>query len=455
MQLTESMPSEWDRLPPHSIDAEMQVIGSLLISGDSSLNAEIIAGLPVESFYQADHEAMYRVISGLFNAGRPIDSVVVHDELKAQGILDEVGGRDYLHKIIDRTMIAAHGIEHAKTVLGKWKLREAIKVCSDVVRQCYGPQKGDVAAEILTTASNRLLATAATGRADSIVTMKQAVDGLLETLHGGKSLFLPTGLQSLDDEIFGLLVGGYTLIGADSRTGKSLVARDILMRLGQRGIASGLIALEETPGKIAANSLAHESLVESRRIMGGRMDASEWQAVEEWAPSVAALPILIETVASSIDQIEGAIAILAVKHHCQCIVIDHFHLIDVGDKGNETSAQSNISGRLKRAFQRHNVAGVVLDQVTKGSDLSERPTERSLRGTNRKFNDCDLCILLYREDFYRMQEHANSGSSLPFTPSNKIELIIPKNKSGTVTMVPYGIDTAHQKLYELSGPSPF
>jgi len=442
--------SDFSRIPPHSIDAEMQVIGSLLIAGDQVLIAEILAGLPQEAFFQTDHSLMYSAITDLFHAGRAIDSVVLHDELQSRGILEEVGGRDYICKITDATMIAEHGIEHAKTVLGKWKLREAIRVCSRVVQQCWAPKPGDTAAELLTTAANQLLATAATGRADSIVSMRQAVDRLMETLDGGKSLYLPTGLDALDAEIFGLLVGGYTLIGADSRTGKSLVARDILMRMAKRGIHGGLIALEETPGKIAANSLAHDSSVESKLIMGGRMSPAEWGTVREWAPSVAGLPIFIETVASTIEQIEGAIAILAVKHHCECIVIDHFHLIDVGDSGNETSAQSNISGRLKRAFQRHNVAGVVLDQLNKAGSLEERPTERSLRGTNRKFNDADLVVLLFREDFYRMQEHAklNAGDMRGFHPSGKMELIIAKNKSGTGATIPYRVDTRYQILLE-------
>jgi len=441
-------PTDFERLPPHSIDAEIQVIGSLLIAGDKMQISEIIAGLPAESFFQRDHELMYRCIIDLFHAGRGIDSIVLSDELKSRGVFDEVGGKEYLQKIQMLTNVEETGVEHAQTVLSKWKLREAIITCRDVVRRCYGPQHGDQASEMLTTASNRLLSAAATGRADSIVSMRQAVEGLIKTLDGGQSLFLPTGLALLDDAVFGFPIGGYTLIGADSRTGKSLVSRDILIRMAKRGFPGGIIALEETPGKIASNSLAHDSMVESRRIMSGRMTADEREAVREWTPSVAGLPIQIETVASTIEQIEGAIAILAVKHKCQCIVIDHFHLIDVGDSRNETSAQSGISGRLKRAFQRHNVAGVVLDQLNKSGDLSVRPTERDLRGTNRKFNDADLVILLYREDFYRQQEHArlNNGNMSTFVPSNKIELIIAKNKSGTGATVPYLVDTRYQIL---------
>jgi replicative DNA helicase len=436
-----SIASQFDRLPPHSIEAEMSTLASMMLAGECVMVDEILASTPDEAYFQVDHQIYSKIIRDLRRDGRAIDAVTVREELISRHLLEDVGGNAYLGQIVNSSPSYAHGKHYSAIVVSKWQLREAIAAANDILRDCYAPHESKAAVDVVMAAASRLMLTAATGRADSIIPLSKAIDDLMERLHGGKSLFLPTGLEMLDQEIFGLPLGGYTLIGADSRTGKSLVAKDILLRMARGGGAGGIIAMEETAGKIAANAIANESDVESRNIMGGSMTDADWRKVIATAPATQSRQIYLDNSSATIDQIETSIAIMALKYKCQTVVIDHFHLIDLGDARNETSVQSSISGRLKRAFARHNVAGVVLTQLNKSQTLSERPTERSIRGTNRQFNDADICILLYREDFAREGEPG-------FSPNYLLEMLVKKNKFGAGSKVTYRIDTAHQRLEE-------
>jgi replicative DNA helicase len=446
-QLNQTTASQFERLPPHNIEAEMCVLASLLLEPGSPQFCQILAETPQAAFFSPDHQILFQVLGDMHRAGRTIDPTLLREELSKRKLLEEIGGTAYLAQIVNTVPSSAHGLHYAGIIRDKWQLREAICAANEILRSAYAPDPQRGIAEILMEQSNRLLVTAATGHGDGIITMREAVESLMSRIKGGQALFLPTGLADLDDVIIGLPIGGLTLVGADSRTGKSLLLKDIARRLAETSKRVGIIALEENEGKIAANILSAESNVESRNIMRGQMCHDDWAMVDEWAQFVASLPIVLKTDAMTIDDVEAAIAMMKLKHKCDAIMVDHFHLIDLGETKNETAAQSSFSHRIKAAFKRADVAGVLATQINKGTSLSERPNERSIRGTNAQFNDADLVLLLYCEDFWKQQEHINQGGdSETFVPSNLIEIAVNKNKYGRTAVSVYEIDRPHQKL---------
>lgn len=437
--MIQSIAEQFERLPPHDLDMEMCLLASMMLGAPHAEVAQTIAEVPESAFFQTDHQIVYRALCDMHRAGVPIDAVLLRAHLRDKNLLEEIGGSAYISQIVGTVGNYARIKHYSAGVCGKWQLREAIKAANDILRAAYDPLKSQDVQALLLNAANSLMLTAATGRSDSIVTLAAAVSSLMERLYGKQALFVPTGLDDLDKLIIGMPIGGLTLIGADSRTGKSLVMKDIARRLALAGKRTGIIAMEETEGKIAANMLAANSNVESRDIMRGQMTSEDWTRLQESVDPVSAWNIFIETSAQTITDIEAAVSLMVHKHKCEAIMIDHFHLIDIGDARNETSVQSSICHRIKHAFKRANVAGVLATQVNKSQNLNERPHERSIRGTNVQFNDADLVILLYCSDF------ANEGQP-NFTPNNLIELIVKKNKYGPTATAVYEIDRPHQKL---------
>src|SRR4249919_1950892 len=106
-QLVESISSQFDKLPPHSIQAEMCLLASMML--DKEIVGQVVQIVDREAFYQADHQIIYDVLVKLYEQNRPIDAVIVREELAKRQILDEVGGVQYLMQIIESVPSAAHG----------------------------------------------------------------------------------------------------------------------------------------------------------------------------------------------------------------------------------------------------------------------------------------------------------------------------------------------------------
>ena len=108
-----SIAKQFDRLPPHSVEAEMCLLASIMLDERKEVLGELVSIIDRESFFQADHQIIYDVIVKLYEQNKPIDSLIVHDELAKRQLLGEIGGTAYLGQIISSVPSAAHGQELA------------------------------------------------------------------------------------------------------------------------------------------------------------------------------------------------------------------------------------------------------------------------------------------------------------------------------------------------------
>src|SRR5687767_15086306 len=122
-------------LPPQSIEAEMAVLGSMLIERDAVEKA--VDALDERDFYQDAHRKIFRAARDLFMRGDGIDLVTVGEELKRQKLLEDVGGTAYLAELIHKVATAAHVDYYGKLVREKAILREMISAATNIVTSCY------------------------------------------------------------------------------------------------------------------------------------------------------------------------------------------------------------------------------------------------------------------------------------------------------------------------------
>src|SRR5215213_11421598 len=119
-----SLSSAFDKLPPNAIEAERSLLTSMML--DKEMIGQIVQIIDREAFYQADHQIIFDVLVKLYEQNRPVDAVILRDELKKRQLFEEVGGSEYLAAILNTVPSAAHGVHYAGIVREKGMLRQLI-----------------------------------------------------------------------------------------------------------------------------------------------------------------------------------------------------------------------------------------------------------------------------------------------------------------------------------------
>ena len=124
------------RVPPHNLDAEESLLGALLLSRDA-VNQVAEFGVEVDHFYKPAHQHVYTAIRGLMHSGMPVDTVTVADELRRNGLLDEVGGSAALLTLQNATPAISNVLRYAEIVVNTALLRRLIAVAGDITEVAF------------------------------------------------------------------------------------------------------------------------------------------------------------------------------------------------------------------------------------------------------------------------------------------------------------------------------
>lgn len=431
----------FDRLPPHSVESEMCLIGSMLMLGDDRATAaEVRATVTADDFYQADHSIMFATLAAMAAANTPVDAMTFREELTRRQVLAECGGLEYLAALLHSTPNAAHAAQYARDVRECAALRRVIAVANDALRAAYGPSRGPHAAEVARRYADALTAIACRGTTDPVVTLATAAEEVLFRKDEPATRRIPTRIKGLDDVIGGLGRGELTIIGADPRVGKSALIKQILMNVAsaEGGLRCGLVTVEERSAKVAENMLALSSGVANHRIAHNTLDATEWKRVARSAGGFVDLPYFLDDKQSALGDVVAAVERMATKYRCDVVAVDHMHIIQAGGENREREI-SRVADELKHVFRRTNVAGIAAAQFNRGADAREKPVLRSLKGAQTLEANGDVILLLWREDLVNFRDAG-------FTPSGQMDVTIAKNKSGAMGEVPLYFNGATQSV---------
>src|SRR3954453_20881652 len=138
-QLIESISSQFDKLPPHSTESEMCLLAAMMV--EKEMIGQVVQIVDRDAFFQADHQIIFDILVKLYEQNRPIDAVIVREELLKRQLLDEVGGIQYLAAILNSVPSAAHGAHYAGIVREKSLLRQLIAASNDILRDAYAPHE--------------------------------------------------------------------------------------------------------------------------------------------------------------------------------------------------------------------------------------------------------------------------------------------------------------------------
>jgi replicative DNA helicase len=220
----------FDRVPPHNLDAEVSVVGSMLLDKDAI--AEVTEIIGPEDFYRGAHRTMFEAIRDLYDRGEPVDAITLGDELGKRGTLDDIGGQVAIADILSRVPTSANALHYARIVAAHALRRRLIETGTQITRIGYDDTEG--IDEAVDTAEQLVYNVAQHGRVSEFTPMKQLLTegfAIIEKLHENNSAItgLATGFTDFDELTSGLQPSNLVILAARPAMGKCLSGSTLVL----------------------------------------------------------------------------------------------------------------------------------------------------------------------------------------------------------------------------------
>ena len=413
--------SNVDRLPPASIENEKRLLATLLL--DSHQIGQIQNLIGRDAFFQADHQIIYDILVKLHLQGRPIDAVILREELLKRQLLDEIGGVQYLAEILSSVPSAAQALDYARVVREKALLRQLIAASTDTIRDAF--QELEPVESILDSAQSRVLSITR-GDSRDVASSEEVLHEVFEAIECRGQRGIETGFYDLDDMLNGLQAGELTIIAGRPSIGKTALALNFVEHATLNSkTPCGVFTLESTKEQLAQRMLCSHCGLDSHKLRKGMLSADEYQELANVVGEMATAPLFVNSLpGATLHELTASIRRAVVAHGLKLAVIDYVQLIEA--KGESRTEQLTlISRRLKALALELKISLVCISQLNRGMFQPEMPRPRmeDLRGSGTLEEEADVVMLVHRDDYYHMNE-------FDFVPDNIAEVIIAKQRNG-------------------------
>lgn len=427
-----------DRQPPYAAEAELSVLGGMLIDGDAV--AKAIEIVDESSFYREANRRIFRAMARLFQRGEVIDPVTVSEELKKTDELDSIGGMAYLAELLDAVPTAANVEYHARIVRERALLRKLIEASSQIIRDSYDIGEKTVE-QILDEAEQRIFHVAQAHDREGFVWIKKILYSAFEQIEQWQSAKggitgVATGFPDLDQMTGGFQRGDLVIIAARPSMGKtSLVTGMALHAAIAHQVPVAIFSLEMSKDQIVQRMLCHEALVDLGSLRRGRLSDDDFVRLAQAAGHLNTAPIWIDETGgiSALETRAKARRLKADQPNLGLIIIDYIQLMGGSGKAeNRQQEVSEISRALKGLAKELEVPVIALSQLSRAPEqrTDHRPQLSDLRESGAIEQDADLVMFLYRPERYMTpDEVAEKGAE------GQSELIVAKQRNGPTGLV--------------------
>ncbi len=420
------------KVPPHDIDAEQAVIGSMLTDKDAVVDA--VETLKSDDFYRQDNKTIYEAILNLYNRAEPIDIITVKSELTSLGKLEAVGGLEYLAILPDKVPTTANVDKYIKIVEEKSILRRLIKASNELIDLGYA--ETEEVDSIIDQAEKKVFEISQGKNQKGYTPIKDIlVESFaeLEKLYNQKEPItgIPTGFADLDYKTAGLHNSDLVLIAARPAMGKSAFALNIATNAAvQAKVPVVIFNLEMSKSQLVSRILCSEAMVDSNKVRTGKIEEDDWVKLATALGPLSEAPIYIDdTPGITVTEIRAKCRKLKMEKNIGLIVIDYLQLIQGSGKRNSSREQeiSEISRSLKILAKELDVPVIALSQLSRAAEqrADHRPMLSDLRESGAIEQDADIVMFLYRDDYYNPDSEKK----------NIAEVIMAKHRAGSTGTV--------------------
>ncbi len=432
----------FDRLPPHSLEAEMALLGSIIL--DPQVTADVIGAIRAEHFYSEAHAAVFEALVETFDRHQSGDLVQLVNALRDKGVLESVGGGDYLVRLAESAPSAVNAPHYARIVSEKAKLRQLIDAAGQILYDSYhvGDLGGDGAREALDKAQQLIFKIADESQVADAERLRdllhQAME-MLEANEGRAVTGLATGYHRLDEMTSGLQNGELIIVAARPSMGKTALALNLAEQMALGGAHGGapapvaFFSLEMSRQSVTQRMMCAKAGVDSHLFRTNRLREEHYRALIHACGVLGEAPVFVDdTPGMTILQLRARARRMAVQHGIKCIFIDYLQLLTAPGSARESRQVevSAISRGVKALARELNVPVICLSQLNRGAENREgnRPRMSDLRESGSIEQDADVIMLLHREEYY----HQHDPEWAMDNPEKEglAELIIAKQRNG-------------------------
>ncbi|MCK9571946.1 MAG: replicative DNA helicase [Candidatus Omnitrophica bacterium] len=418
-----------DKIPPQNLEAEMAVLGSMLL--DEEAISIAVERLDSDSFYKNSHRDIFQAITGLYNLNQAVDLITLTDALKKDAVLEDAGGVSYLTALANAVPTAANINHYVNIVREKYILRTLINNATRIITVCHGTE-GNIA-DVVDQAEKLIFEVSDRKNQGSVLQLKEIVKDSIEAidkLYQNKAHVtgIPTGYIDFDIKTAGLQPSDLIIVAGRPSMGKSALALGMAEYAGViEKIPTAIFSLEMSKEQLVQRMLCSHARVDAHKVRTGYLATSDWPRLTAAAGKLSEAPIYIDdTPGISVMELRAKARRLKSHHGIKLIILDYMQLMRGTAKNMESRQQeiSEISRSLKALARELNVPVIAISQLSRAveSRNDRRPQLSDLRESGAIEQDADVVVLLLREEYYSP------------TPDNQgvAEAIIAKQRNGPV-----------------------
>jgi replicative DNA helicase len=421
-------------MPPHDLEAEMAALGSMMMSADALADCLEVLAPGQECFFRPAHQMAYEAIRYLADDAQPVDALTVKAELERRGELSRAGGAMYLHALIASVPVPANGAYYARKLLVLQSRRAVGAAGTQIALIANDPaldreEIADAAHEALDRATGLAVTTGA-------VSVPALLGPALDKLEAGPdtSMGLLTGWREVDRAIPGFRPGELIVVGGRPGMGKSIVLLNVATQVGIHMQQPVLVcSLEMSRDECMERMISSVAGVALTAIRDRLLSDHDWDRISKVHARLNAAETLVieDSPDLSVQGIRAELrAMRRAGNPAALVIVDYLQLMTASGRRTESRQLevSSFSRDLKKLAKEFEVPVMVGAQLNRGPEQrnEHRPLLADLRESGALENDCDIAILLYRDDMY-FEDSPRSG---------EIDLIIAKNRQGARVTVP-------------------
>ena len=417
------------RVLPHSIESEQCVLGCAFISQDAGYN--IMATLKEDDFYSEIHKIIFSSMYKVFSSNIPIDFVTITENLEKNGLLDSVGGVDYLTSLTNMIPSASNYVHYMNIVKNDSTLRQLISAGQDIINKAYEDIDKE---EALSFAEQNIFNIGEKEDRGGLTHINVAVNNAIsnfEVLQSNKGTIkgVPSGIYGLDKITNGFQKGALILIAARPGCGKTSLGMNMINHAAVKcGKKCAIFSLEMSKEEIASRSICSLAFVDMGKALKGEMNDKEWKAILSASKQLGESNIYIdEGFSKSPMDILSKCRKLKREKGLDILMIDYLQLMQGSDKSRENRTQeiSEITRTLKMAARELEIPIILLSQLSRQSEgrKDHRPILSDLRESGSIEQDADMVLFIYRNDMYNDVPESEREQGIA-------EIIIAKNRAG-------------------------
>ncbi|MEW5907674.1 MAG: replicative DNA helicase [Patescibacteria group bacterium] len=434
------------RIPPHNIEAEASVLGSLMLDSNAiNIVADI---LKPEDFYDQKHNIIYQTMIDLYLNKEPIDFLSLSTKLKEKKLLKEASGNAYLTDLVNIVPTASNAKYYAEIVRKKKILRDLIEISNYISN--LGFNESEDVEYILDEAEKKIFNIARYSIRQKFQSIKTALEEAWERIDRlnksqGELRGIPTGFIEIDNMLAGLQKSDLIILAARPSMGKTALALNIAKNIAcKSNIPVGIFSLEMSAQQLVDRLIASEAHVNSWKLRTGRISSEdEFQRISDALDTLSRAPLFIDDEPSNnILQMRAMARRLQTEHGLGLLIVDYIQLM-VPRQTVESMVQqmTEISRSLKGLARELDVPVLAISQLSRAveSRHDKRPKLHDLRDSGSIEQDADVVMFIYRDERYNPESQSQ----------NIAEILIEKHRNGPIGSVQLYFDPQKVSFYNI------